>query len=279
MRVVSALLVLLVTLSAFPALSADQKESAYDRVMRTGTIRCGYIVGSPYIMRDPNTGALSGIWHDYSEVLGKALSLKIDWAQEVGYGDYAEALDSGRIDAMCVGLWINPSRARVSDFVVPITYQTIYAWTRAGDTRFDKNMDAVNDPAIRVSCIDGEMSAIIAQEDFPKAALACLPQSVGFSDLFMQVTQKKADIVFASAVAVGEFNRNNKPGLRMVSAAYPVRTFPEALAVARGDDDFRRMLDHTTQFLLDSGKINAIIVRYAKPGDFQYPIKPYEVTQ
>ena len=36
-------------------------ESAYDRVMKTQTIRCVYAVGAPWISVNPNTGEKSGI--------------------------------------------------------------------------------------------------------------------------------------------------------------------------------------------------------------------------
>ena len=31
------------------------KESAYDRVLRTGVLKCGYSVWPPYYTQDPNT--------------------------------------------------------------------------------------------------------------------------------------------------------------------------------------------------------------------------------
>jgi hypothetical protein len=42
---------------SFPAFAVE-KESAFDRVMKSGVIRCGYWVRSPMITKDLNTGEI-----------------------------------------------------------------------------------------------------------------------------------------------------------------------------------------------------------------------------
>ncbi len=39
----------------------QQAESVYDRVMRAGKIRCGYIIHRPFVFVEPNTGVVKGI--------------------------------------------------------------------------------------------------------------------------------------------------------------------------------------------------------------------------
>lgn len=55
------LLALALLILALPAAAETGKESAYECVMRTGTLRCGYILLPPEMNKDPNTGALSVI--------------------------------------------------------------------------------------------------------------------------------------------------------------------------------------------------------------------------
>lgn len=38
------------------------KESTYEREMRTGELRCGYFSWKPAFIKDPNTGEMSGIF-------------------------------------------------------------------------------------------------------------------------------------------------------------------------------------------------------------------------
>lgn len=90
MRFFLALTVFLATvLFAQTARAAEGSvESVYDRVMRTGTIRCGYLAWKDFIDIDPNTGAMTGIIHDYMDALSRNLGLKLEWTAEVGRGDY-----------------------------------------------------------------------------------------------------------------------------------------------------------------------------------------------
>lgn len=56
---------------AASAWAGDAKESAYDRVMRTGTIRCGYFIWPPGFSIDPNVGKRSGFFTILSKNWGK----------------------------------------------------------------------------------------------------------------------------------------------------------------------------------------------------------------
>ena len=67
-----------------PAISS--RETAYDRVMRTRTLRCGYVLYAPAVMKSLNTGAFSGIVYEITELMGKRLGLKVEWAEEVSFG-------------------------------------------------------------------------------------------------------------------------------------------------------------------------------------------------
>jgi hypothetical protein len=100
----------------YVAVAEAKKETAYERVMRTGELRCGYFSWKPAFIKDPNTGEMSGIFHDYMEEIGRALKLKIVWAEEVALGEFPTAIAAGRIDAMCSSTFVTSERARVTRF-------------------------------------------------------------------------------------------------------------------------------------------------------------------
>lgn len=104
MRSLAAILTFLLVWGAFvPAQAADkEKESSYDRIMRTGTIRCGYLPYEPYISKDVVSGALSGVTVDYINAVAKRLGLSVDWSEEVNVDQIAPALNYGRIDMVCI---------------------------------------------------------------------------------------------------------------------------------------------------------------------------------
>jgi ABC-type amino acid transport substrate-binding protein len=257
---------------------APQKESVYHRVMRTGTIRCGYYVAPPYIIKDLNTGQLSGIWFDYLERVGKELKLKIDWAAEMGLGDYSTALEANRIDAMCTSVWIDPARAKAADFVTPISYHSAYVWVRVGDKRFDQDFKKLNDPKVTISYTDGDIGEMVREEEFPLTKVHALPQLVPVVQVLEDVVSGKADFVVMTPEIVGTYNRSRGEKLRSIGP--PIRIFPESVPVRRGEDDFRRLMDHVTHFLIQNGTIDKILKKYETvPGSFMRVAVPYQIQE
>ncbi len=131
------LLALMLLFLAMPAWAEDSpKESTYDRVMRTGTIRCGYYIWPPFLAKDPNTGKLSGIASDMMDEIGKQLSLKVEWVAEVDTSTMFEGYSTGRYDLVCGPVASTPARARVVDFTIPFAYGSYYLYVKEGDLRF-----------------------------------------------------------------------------------------------------------------------------------------------
>ncbi|MGQ0527879.1 MAG: hypothetical protein ACT4OY_07645 [Alphaproteobacteria bacterium] len=55
-----------------PAFAAENA-STFDRVMKSGTIRCGYPIWMPVIYKDAQTGELKGLLYDLMQEAGKRL--------------------------------------------------------------------------------------------------------------------------------------------------------------------------------------------------------------
>lgn len=68
---------------------AAHAESVYERVIKSGTLKCGYIPYPPAMIVDPNTGEKSGIFYEFMNEVGKRLSLKVEWVQESGWGTFS----------------------------------------------------------------------------------------------------------------------------------------------------------------------------------------------
>src|SRR2546430_1529683 len=58
--------------------------SAYDRVIKSGTIRAAYLDYPPAFRKDAKTGKASGIFVDTLEQVASNLGLKVEWTEEVG---------------------------------------------------------------------------------------------------------------------------------------------------------------------------------------------------
>lgn len=272
-----ALAALLTATRKEPSGTATARQSAMERILQTGKIRCSYLVYPPYVRKDPNSGELSGIFHDVMNQLAVNAGLTVDWVEEVGYENIFPGLDSARHDVFCGGLWPNASRAKAAAFSEPIFYSVIKTWVRTDESRFSR-MDALNDPAVSIATIDGAMEDIIARTDFPKAKRLSLPQLSPFTQNFLNITSRKADLTFAEPGIVFEFLKTNPGTLKEIFGSQPQRIFGNSLVIRRGDDQLREFLNAGLRELLYTGRVDKILTKY-EPGANVFPRVATPYTQ
>ncbi|MCF8495050.1 MAG: transporter substrate-binding domain-containing protein [Alphaproteobacteria bacterium] len=269
-----ALLTLLAFLFAAPA----HAESAYERVLKTNTLRCGYIVYPPETVKDVNTGALSGIMVEKMEALGKVLNLKVEWTEEVAFANMYEGLQSGRYDALCSGLLEKPERARVVLFSIPSNFGVTHAFVRADENRFNKGFGPLNDPLVKISTIDGEIGQSIATEMFPQAQQYALAQMNDNSMVLEAVATGKADVAFLHKSSAKIYTENNPGKIKLLSEE-PIRAYASPpLAFHPDEIKLKHLCDSGIRTLLLNGTIEKIIRKY-DPSLESYSLvaKPYEV--
>jgi polar amino acid transport system substrate-binding protein len=244
---------------------AHAQETVFDRVMKTKTLNCGYIIAPPYVGKDVNTGKMSGINYDMVEAVGRNLGLKINWKSEVGAGDVAAALSSNKIDVMCQTLW--PSAARYSGMTFtnrPQFYSAIYAVARADDHRFDGDLSKANNKSIKAVGVEGDFSADMINEKFPDAQHVYLAGSAGLSDYIMQLTTKKADILFMDKGTIADYSKNNPDLIKIIPNLPAARIFGEHLTVKSGEYKLRDMLDMANLQLINDGTFGMLVDKYKK---------------
>jgi carboxyl-terminal processing protease len=118
-----------------------ERQDLLTTVLDKGEIRVGYLVYPPSIIKDPNTGELSGIFYEAIEEVGSNLNLEINWIEEVTVGTMLEGLRVGRYDIVGSGIWPNAARARHADFSIPLYYSAIGVYVRSGDDRFSDDQE------------------------------------------------------------------------------------------------------------------------------------------
>lgn len=181
------LLILIALLFSFPAMA--QEQSVYDRVMETKTLRCAYAVYPPALMKDPNTGKISGIFHDVIEEVAKLHGFTIDWSEEVGYGTVLEGLKTGRYDMFCSALWPSAPRSQHGLFTLPLYYSGVGIYVRSDDDRFNKDpRKTLNNEEYSIAIQDGDIIDTIARESFPNAQRVSTPQLAQAGEQFLLVT-------------------------------------------------------------------------------------------
>lgn len=256
-------------------------ETAYERVIRTGEIKCGYTPYTTWLSKDVNTGEIKGFYKDIFDEIGKRLDLKIVWAEEVGWGQQIEGLNTNRYDLICSPVSVTPSRTKAVDYLRHLFYVPVHIWIKQEDTRFDHKTNAdLNDPQFTISTLDGEQTSSMAKSYFPKAKTFSLPQTSNFSDLMLNVVTGKADFTFSEPTAVYQFMENNPNSLKLSDSLKPVTIVPTTGLIHPRERRLKIMLDNMLDELHIDGFVEDIITKYEPyPGAFYRIQKPYEVTQ
>ena len=253
-------------------------QPAFSRVMESKTLRCGYVVYAPGTIRDPKTGALSGIAHDVVEAAAAKLKIKVEWTEETSWGNHLEGLSTGRYDMLCAASFTLPSDAARAESIGPMYYSGIGVLVRADDDRFKNKLDAINAPETTISAIDGTIPAIIAAEQFPQAKLSSHPQMTDYTFNAIDVAEHKADVTFVENYYGMDYLAHNPGKLKNIAVEKPLRIFHNKLLVNKGEFKLQSMFQNVILEMLNTGELDAIIDRYERyPGALYRVAKPYVI--
>lgn len=273
---------LVVTFFISPYASAEPTSgSAYDRVINTRTLHCGYNYYEPVIWRDVKTNEMKGIYVDLMDAIGQVTGLKIEWTAEVGWGDIPAALQAKKVDAFCAGTWADGRRGTQIAFTKPAFYNVIETYARANDSRFDKDLTLINDPKVTIASCDGCVYADIATNDFSRAKTLTVSQLSADSEILLNVATSKADVAFTTQGTALAFMKQNPGKLKRVAPDKPLRVFGVTTAVDIHEQELLSLLNAATTQLIDSGIVDKILAKYEKdsPGAFAHVTKAYQLSK
>ena len=273
-------IILAILLLTFTASSSFAGE-VFDRVIKSGKLRCSYGVYDPSIIKDPNTGELSGIFYELTNELGKRLGLKIEWSEEVGYGVIAEGFRTKRYDAFCATVYPTPDRVKSAMFSIPLYYNIVGVFVRADDTRFDKDYSLLDNVEHTLAVKDGDITHAIAKARFPLAKQISIPQQALTVQQLMEVASKKADATFNDVYLLHRYNKNNpEKKLKNVAASNPLKYFPNTFMLPPNEPQLKHMFDVTLSEMVAEGVVEEILKKYDKPGAVNIrPSAPFEISQ
>lgn len=250
--------------------TVEARKTAFDRIMETRTIRCGYYVFPPVTYRDPNTKELSGFTVDMMNQIGRRAGLKIEWAEETNFVSWTESLKAGRFDVACTPNWPDTPLGSVVAFSVPMFYAGLYPMVRADDARFKDGVDVMsrlNKEDITFVTIEGNALDGIARRYFPNANIITQPKSSGDSSFVLDVLTKKADVLLTDQNGKIEFNRANPGKLRLIDSVPPVKTQPFVLSVDRDEMVLKDFLDSAVMDLIYDSTMDAMLRQWeSEPG-------------
>jgi polar amino acid transport system substrate-binding protein len=258
------IILLVVALTGWYMFTGDKEQA-----VNTDTIKAGYIIYPPLMTQDAETGKLAGVSYDIAEAVARELGIEIEWTEEVGWGTALEGLNTNRYDILGTQMWPNEAREKVVDFSIAPMNSVIYPYIKTGDTRFDANdLAAINSSEYTVSALDGEMAMFIASEDYPNAKVNSLPQLSSYAEVFLNITQGKADITFVEPSAAEDF-LTAQPDVIERLGDTPVRSFGNGFAFDKDDTELLEAWNEALTELIKDGTIASIFEKYGVSTHYQ----------
>jgi len=258
---------------------AEAKETAFDRIVKTNILRCGYAVATPWFMMDPITNKPSGIGYEMTNAIAAKIGLKVDWVEETGWGVAEQGLMTGRYDMLCGSVCIDPRRARAATYSTPYLHLPIMAVVRADDARFDNTpapLKLMNAKDIKLGVKNGHVFEFIANEQFPLTGKVYGNDISDDTEFLEMLKTKKVDVAFSGQSTVDLYNEKN-PDSKVKSIA-AVRFCDGGYMMPLGDIRLKYMIDNAIMELSTSGQIRQILNHWVKPDDPLYvraPAMPY----
>lgn len=275
---VVAIIVSMITVSFLSpqnSMDVQAEESAYDRVKRTQTIRCGYAFEEPALSINPETGQLSGIFYDLTNRMGDLLGYTVEWVEEAGWTELSTGLQHNRYDVACIGKWIFAPQVKNAIFTMPTYYSAVHAYVRSDETRVKEDLSNLNDAQFKLVTIDGELNHYLALDRFPKAGRVELPAMSDAGQAISNITTEKADVMML-AVGMAESYMQQNPGKLKQLTTKPVAVFDTAYMVKAGEESLVSLLNAALRQLHSDGYIEHLIHKHGGKKGYRPLALPYK---
>lgn len=259
---VLAIVAIILSFLAFRKSGVDNQSVQSDtlaKIQSTKKMKVCYAVFPPAVIKDAQTGKVSGHDVDAIEIMAKELGATVEY-QETTFGNMAAAVQTGSCD-IGTSLFVKIPRAAAVAFSRPIFYAGNSGLVRKGDARF-KTVEDVDKPGIKVAVATGESGHIYAQDHFKNAQI--IPIDVESSDLarfLLEVTSGRADIGIADANTIQIFAAAH-PETEDVFANNTFDLNPDAFPMRLGDNNLMDFVNNSLLYMQTSGKWDELEKKY-----------------
>ncbi len=241
---------------------AEQKrETTFERVTRTNTLRCGYIPLKTLLDKDANTGKLGGVSYDIIEQMAQNLGLKVEWVGESGFVSMSEDLDRGRFDMICNPLMPSAKRPRALDFSRILFMRPATLWVHKDSPHTGDDLSWANDPNVSFSFIDGIVFDPIIRRKFPKAKIISLPETTDHLHQLVDVMTGKTTATVNIDYDGREFIKANGDVIKSASST-PIAHIFYAFPLPKGDYEFKAMIDMALDEMVYNDTLESIIAAH-----------------
>jgi len=248
-----------------PAMNFTSQDT-FDKVLKTKTLTICYTAWPPSVIKDPNSGELSGFMIDAIQSIASDANLKLNYI-ESSWGGFGADINAGKCDAGVAGFYPLINRATAVSFTQPFYYAGNNGVVKAGDNRFNVISD-LNRSDIKIAVIQGEFGHVYAQKNLPKAKLVVLPANSDNTAPLLAVSSGQADVGLIMADIVDGYAAKHSEVRKLFTTPYA--TSPIAWATRTSDQKLLNFLNNSINYLESTGEFDALARKY---GSTWYSIK------
>ena len=263
--VISVIAIILALFALFraPTGVAPIEKSTFDNILEKDEITVCYMTWPPSVIKDPNTGKLSGFIIDIFEEVAKDANLKVKYTEST-WGGFPADLNTGKCDAAVAGIYPTIGRSTSVSFTKPFFYAGNGGVVKAGETRF-KTVEDLNKEGVKIAVIQGEYGHIYSQKYLPKATLVVLEKGSDNTAPLVAVSSGQADAGLIMSDVVSEYVKLH-PEVKDLFSDQPYSTTPIVWATRQNDQELLNFLNNGIDYLKSVGFLDATAKKYSPVG-------------
>lgn len=238
--------------------SSTSLETTFERTVRTKELSVCYVVWAPSVIKDPNSGKLSGFLIEMAERIAEEAGFNLKYI-ESSWGGFPADLSAGKCDVGVAGFYPLIPRSTAVSFTLPFYYAGNSGVVRADDGRFS-SISNLNDSTVKIAVLQGEFGHVYSKRYFPKAKLIILEKSADNTAPLLAVSSGQADVGLIMEDVVKGYV-NSHPEVKPVFAE-PYSSTPVSWAVRRNDQQLLNFLNNAIKYLEVTGELEALAAKY-----------------
>jgi polar amino acid transport system substrate-binding protein len=183
-------------LGAFAAGSSAYAQDAttWQAVRKAGVLRCGIATSPPYTMKDPKTGAYSGVFPDLCRQFGEqVLKVKVEYV-DTTWDNIVAGLQSEKWD-ISLSLNDTPERRKAIAFTEPVVDYSVTFTYNKNNPKIAKSIHSIADidkPGTTITVMSGTAADKAISPIIKQATVMRLP---GFDETRLALMSKRADLL------------------------------------------------------------------------------------
>jgi polar amino acid transport system substrate-binding protein len=231
---------------------------ALDAVRTTKKLKAAYILYPPFVSRDANSGALSGLFIDLMQDISAAGDFAIDYV-EAKWGTMVAGLESRQFDLVVSGVFPTIPRGLVVDFADPQMYVGLSGVVAKTNTALNSASD-LQRPGLKIAVINGEVGHEYVRRYLPQAEPLVI-DAADISRALEEVKSGRAEVSLTESITAVLYAEQN-PTVKVVFGERPLQTFGSTVMLRQEDAALKTFLNSAFSFLQSSGRLDELDQKY-----------------